>query len=566
MNRNSLPAFASLGIAALAMLLASGCGAPPGGPVAVAQNAPLKPAAPPADAKDTLPPFPLAPSGAAPVLGTPTSIPPIDGQTPPDGAPPTGTPAPNGGVPTPSGTPPATSPPSGGPASIFQGLLGNPPATGPTPSGHGPAPPANVPSVTPQNTGLPASMLPGAAPTTAAPSGAPAAQAPVISGPAEIVTGSGKQLDKAVAGVGAQGRGYDQGLVTTPVASYFHFKQAIAFDQIHHDLEIFKAINSRYPKSAEELKKEILKPANITLPELPAGQHYVYDPETGELFVSAPAAGPAGAASSIPTNPVAGPPPESPPNVPVPADKNSLDGPWVIVSKTDQGQPAKDHDLGRYTFMGNRGTVAGTVAGGRFQKKFTLKLDASKSPKQIDFVYPGATYPELGIYDIKDGQLTICVRDANLALGRPTELTSSNGSGLTLMVLKRPADSTSAPPTAHSTDAGNSSSLDGKWAAVSNLEDGQQASNALRYKFNGNNLIANRLACSIKLDPSKSPKQIDIFYVANLPPTLGIYEIKDGTLTLCTRDSHKELGRPTEFASKPKSGITLTVFERQQQD
>jgi hypothetical protein len=103
------------------------------------------------------------------------------------------------------------------------------------------------------------------------------------------VTGSGKDLDKATTGVGAQGRGYGLGIIATPVASYFAARQSIVFKiQIPSGMNTFKAYNNRFPKSAEEFTKEILDPANITLPELPAGEHYVYDPDTGELLVAHP--------------------------------------------------------------------------------------------------------------------------------------------------------------------------------------------------------------------------------------------------------------------------------------
>ncbi len=383
-----------------------------------------------------------------------------------------------------------------------------------------------------------------------------------------------------MAGVGAQGRGYDQGLVTTPVASYFHAQQAITFDQIHHDLEIFKAINSRYPKSADELKKEILKPANITLPELPAGEHYVYDPETGGLFVAAPNTPPSNPSQPAQASPAGQDPwvgkqmeiagktldganfdiskyegrpvlvffwatwcpycrdrlpaildlhdqfhprgfeivgisldrdlkalrqfvrdkkvpwlnlvgtgqgngmtfpladkygvdgipmtfllgtdgrviarnlpeasvsrlleqqlasshaTESPPLDP--KNKDSLDGEWVVTSKLFQGQPTDEHDQIRYKFRGTSVSIAGTGPGGQHQKRCTAKIDPQKSPKEIDFIDPGATYPELGIYEFKDGELRLCLRDANLSLGRPKEFSSQAGSGLMLIVLKRP--------------------------------------------------------------------------------------------------------------------------------
>lgn len=63
---------------------------------------------------------------------------------------------------------------------------------------------------------------------------------------------------------------------------------------------------------------------------------------------------------------------------------------------------------------------------------------------------------------------------------------------------------------------------------------------------------------TVKLDTSKMPKQIDL----ELPDrTLkGIYEIDGDTLKLSYRLEGDE--RPTEFASKPDSGVVLVVHKR----
>ena len=86
-------------------------------------------------------------------------------------------------------------------------------------------------------------------------------------------------------------RGYGGGLITTPVHTYFAAKQMIVFNvQIPEAMNIFKATNdNKPPRSADEFMKEIIKASNIALPELPAGDRYVYDPKTGDLLVEHPA-------------------------------------------------------------------------------------------------------------------------------------------------------------------------------------------------------------------------------------------------------------------------------------
>jgi len=97
-------------------------------------------------------------------------------------------------------------------------------------------------------------------------------------------------LKKAEAGVGKQGQDYGGGAlmapITTPVREYFGMRSLVNFDMIKHDLDIYHAINNRYPKDWDAFQKEIIEPGNRELPELRPGDRYVYNPKTGELLVS----------------------------------------------------------------------------------------------------------------------------------------------------------------------------------------------------------------------------------------------------------------------------------------
>jgi len=97
--------------------------------------------------------------------------------------------------------------------------------------------------------------------------------------------------EKAVAGVGRKGRGYSSGgLITTPISTYFHLKQQIAFDiQVKPALNLYKAQYGEAPKSHEQFMEKIIRANRIELPELPAGHRYVYDPQQEQLMVERPA-------------------------------------------------------------------------------------------------------------------------------------------------------------------------------------------------------------------------------------------------------------------------------------
>lgn len=98
-----------------------------------------------------------------------------------------------------------------------------------------------------------------------------------------------ENLQKAEAGVGAQGKDYGGGVlmapITTPVREYFGMRERVNFDMIKHDMDIYFNINNRYPKNWDEFQKEIIEPGNRELPELPKGDEYVYDGKKGELLV-----------------------------------------------------------------------------------------------------------------------------------------------------------------------------------------------------------------------------------------------------------------------------------------
>ncbi|WP_169977747.1 hypothetical protein [Tautonia rosea] len=55
--------------------------------------------------------------------------------------------------------------------------------------------------------------------------------------------------------------------------------------QIQHALNLYNALNDRYPSDFEEFKREILDANGIRLPQLPAYQEYAYKADTHELVV-----------------------------------------------------------------------------------------------------------------------------------------------------------------------------------------------------------------------------------------------------------------------------------------
>jgi uncharacterized protein (TIGR03067 family) len=118
-------------------------------------------------------------------------------------------------------------------------------------------------------------------------------------------------------------------------------------------------------------------------------------------------------------------------------DLEALQGDWAAVSIIHDGDKLPDDDAQSLfrTVKGDQYTVF------LFRKaitKGTLKLDATKKPKTIDFL-PTSTgvksEPILGIYELEGDSWKICY--ALPGKERPKELTSKKGSGHALAVWER---------------------------------------------------------------------------------------------------------------------------------
>lgn len=144
-----------------------------------------------------------------------------------------------------------------------------------------------------------AGCIPAPAPAPKAPAPpntpAPAAAAPTAdtSDAVAPVTDADQPTERVVAeaGVGKKGQSLknDTGIVVEPVKQLIRFEQKAVFDlQIKPALELYRGSTGSYPKTHEEFMQKIIKENGISLPELPAGQRYVFDPEQGQLMVERP--------------------------------------------------------------------------------------------------------------------------------------------------------------------------------------------------------------------------------------------------------------------------------------
>jgi uncharacterized protein (TIGR03067 family) len=248
-------------------------------------------------------------------------------------------------------------------------------------------------------------------------------------------------------------------------------------------------------------------------------------------------------------------------------DLKKLQGNWTVAELEVEGR--------KMPYSGSKVVLDGqkftTIAMGN-DYGGTVDLDATKSPKTFDLIFtsgPHKGLKSLGIYELDGETWRICLAFAGIQT-RPKEFATTPGSGLALETLKRgdisePAESTVG------VDAGPATELEGEWAMVSGSFDGHPMEASLvklgRRILRGSQLTVLFgsqvfMKARVKLDSSKSPKQIDyaIASGANGASTqLGIYERDGTTLKLCMAAAGQP--RPTDFTSAKGDGRTLTMWK-----
>src|SRR5262249_5802478 len=116
--------------------------------------------------------------------------------------------------------------------------------------------------------------------------------------------------------------------------------------------------------------------------------------------------------------------------------------------------------------------------------------------------------------------------------------------------------------------------LQGTWVATSMEINGKPGIvKRTRFTFQGEKLLVRHekdegkdVEWSYKIEPKKSPRQIDIVSVqsSGREKTLhGIYEVKGDELKLCFENGGKAENRPTKFATNKENEEALIVFKKQ---
>ncbi len=73
--------------------------------------------------------------------------------------------------------------------------------------------------------------------------------------------------------------------ITGPLEAYEPLKQRLAALSLDHAVNLFHAVEGRYPKDYDEFMQRVIKENKIQLPEPAKGLHYEYDVENHKLLV-----------------------------------------------------------------------------------------------------------------------------------------------------------------------------------------------------------------------------------------------------------------------------------------
>jgi uncharacterized protein (TIGR03067 family) len=118
-------------------------------------------------------------------------------------------------------------------------------------------------------------------------------------------------------------------------------------------------------------------------------------------------------------------------------DEEKIQGTWTAVSRETGGKITPEAELKGGKLIIKHGTLT-SDDGKRKEKVGSYKIDPSKKPKAIDLTYTANEGKERtsAIYELDGDTLKICWSEKDPD-HRPTEFTGKEGSGQTLMVLKR---------------------------------------------------------------------------------------------------------------------------------
>ena len=201
----------------------------------------------------------------------------------------------------------------------------------------------------------------------------------------------------------------------------------------------------------------------------------------------------------------------------------------------------------------------------------TIKIDSSKTPKEIDLTFTdgdqkGKTVK--GIFKMVGDDLTIC-RGLTEMEARPADFAAPVDSGLLLVIWKRSKTVVSEKAKAIDEELKR---FEATWRFVE-IEVGGQKVPEKAFEKDTLILKGKRFASFVagklvhgdfKIDPVAKPKTIDIIFTEGPGKghsQKGIYELDGDTQKICI--AMPDQPRPTEFVTKPDNGHIIEILKRE---
>ncbi len=126
---------------------------------------------------------------------------------------------------------------------------------------------------------------------------------------------------------------------------------------------------------------------------------------------------------------------------PATEELRKLEGGWIVVAAEQRGKPFNAIRGGGLLIDGKTFLLR-TAAKNEF--KGEIRIDASKSPKQLDFIHAGTGVVWQAIYTVDDETFRLNYVEGGGKDPRPTLFATSSDSGGTVIVMNRLAKSAEA--------------------------------------------------------------------------------------------------------------------------
>ena len=263
----------------------------------------------------------------------------------------------------------------------------------------------------------------------------------------------------------------------------------------------------------------------------------------------------------------------------------AMEGTWAFTKLETDGRPMPEAAFSRSRLIldGDRFRMVSPEA--TYEGIFDIDVETQPHTIDIDFVEgPEAGNSSYGIYELRDGDLTICLGFTGVA--RPTEFVTKPGGGHALETLRRttagddPSGSEevisraveTADPTGFEVMTLEHEQLEGEWAAISITRDGMELPS--HFAQEGRRIGKGTMATVkfgpqvfmqvlTRIDSTKLPIEIDYLHTSG--PTegqlqFGIMRWQDDAVEICFAESGTP--RPIDFLSSPGSGHTLSKWRR----